>query len=79
MQAFEDGTVGVWLPMAIATLVAYIVYTVIYNLYFHALAKFPGPRLAATSTHWKTYVECVASRSFCHELVDLHARYGKSG
>lgn len=77
MQPLENGIVGVLLPAAAASFVAYAVYTVIYNNYFHPLARFPGPPLAATTTYWKAYVECIANRSFCHELVDLHARYGK--
>mgnify|MGYP004549414351 CR=1 FL=1 len=76
MQTLDNGTVGVLLSTALATAVTYALYTVIYNLYFHPLAKFPGPRSAATTIYWKAYVECIANRSFCHELVDLHARYG---
>jgi hypothetical protein len=77
MQTFENGTTTLLLSAVLASFIAYAVYTVIYNVYFHPLAKFPGPPLAATSTYWKAYVECIANRSFCHELVDLHAQYGK--
>ncbi|KAJ8116800.1 hypothetical protein OPT61_g1845 [Boeremia exigua] len=78
MQAFEDRAVGTYgiLSAVIAAFIAYAVYTVIYNVYFHPLAIFPGPPLAATSTYWKAYLECIANRSFCHELVRLHAQYG---
>lgn len=77
MQALENGIASVLFPAIVASFVAYAVYTTIYNVYFHPLAHFPGPPLAATSTCWKAYVECIANRSFCHELVGLHARYGK--
>ncbi|KAF3032345.1 hypothetical protein E8E12_001817 [Didymella heteroderae] len=76
MQTLETGAASVLLPAIITSFIGYAVYTIIYNVYFHPLAKFPGPLLAATSTYWKAYVECVANRSFCHELVNLHARYG---
>ncbi|PSN70482.1 cytochrome P450 monooxygenase-like protein [Corynespora cassiicola Philippines] len=57
-------------------MIAFVAYAVIYNVYFHPLAKFPGPPLARTTTYWKAYVECIANRSFCHVLVELHSRYG---
>jgi hypothetical protein len=77
MQAFENGDVSAVIPAALATVIAYTVYIIVYNVYFHPLAKFPGPSLAGTTTYWKAYIECIANRSFCHELVDLHARYGE--
>lgn len=52
-------------------------YTAIYNLYFHPLSRFPGPRAAAVTGYWKAWVECVLEKSFCHELEVLHARNGK--
>jgi hypothetical protein len=48
----------------------------IYNLYFHPLARFPGPPAAAVTRWWKAWVECVQGHSFCHELERQHARYG---
>ncbi|KAH7303550.1 isotrichodermin C-15 hydroxylase [Stachybotrys elegans] len=38
-------------PLA-ATLIAYATARCIYNLYFHPLSKFPGPRMAAVSNAW---------------------------
>lgn len=63
---------------ALATVIAYTVYTVIYNVYLHPLAKFPGPPLARLTIYWKANVRCIANRSFCHVLVQLHAQYGES-
>ncbi|KAH4844123.1 hypothetical protein HBI24_216390 [Parastagonospora nodorum] len=72
----ENGVVAFLLPAGIATVIAYAVYTTIYNVYFHPLAKFPGPPIAGVTFYWKGYVECIANRSFCHELIELHKRYG---
>ncbi|KAJ4317379.1 hypothetical protein N0V94_004982 [Neodidymelliopsis sp. IMI 364377] len=72
----DAGLTALLVPTAFAALAAYAVYALLYNLYFHPLAKFPGPPLAPLSIYWKAYVECVQNRSFCHELVALHARYG---
>ncbi|KAG9185504.1 hypothetical protein G6011_08048 [Alternaria panax] len=66
-----------YLSAGAAALLVYVVYAVAYNLYLHPLAKFPGPLLAGATTYWKAYTECIANRSFCHFLVDLHAQYGQ--
>jgi hypothetical protein len=50
---------------------------VIQNLYFHPLAHFPGPRIAAITTLYKGYIDCVAKSSFVHNLERLHAIYGE--
>ena len=77
MQTLGNDSTSVLLFTALATAITYVVYTFIYNNYFHPLAGFPGPRTAATTTYWKAYIECIANRSFCHELTELHAQYGK--
>ncbi|KAF2870344.1 cytochrome P450 monooxygenase-like protein [Massariosphaeria phaeospora] len=61
----------------VITYAVYAVYTVTYNACFHPLARFPGPPVARATIYWKAYVECIANRSFCHVLVELHARYGE--
>jgi hypothetical protein len=78
MGVFEYGTTTVVLTAALATTIAYVAYTVTYNLYLHPLAKFPGPPAARATSDWKAYVECIQQRSFCHYLVDLHAQYGEN-
>jgi hypothetical protein len=48
----------------------------VFRIYFHPLARFPGPKIAAATTLWKAFVECVLQRSFRDVLAELHARYG---
>jgi hypothetical protein len=51
---------------------------IIYRLFFHPLAKFPGPRLAA-ATHWyEAYYELIhkGGAQFPPKVRQLHARYG---
>jgi hypothetical protein len=74
---FDSGILAVLLPAAFATAVAYGIYTTIYNVFFHPLAKFPGPPIARATIYWKGYVECIQNRSFCHVLTELHAQYGE--
>ena len=47
-----------------------------YNVYKHPLARFPGPRAAAATTWWKTWVEAIRKRSFATVLAQLHQKYG---
>lgn len=64
------------LRLLILSWLLYNVTTVIYNLYFHPLARFPGPRLAAASDCWQAYVEVIKEECLSKKLLDLHARYG---
>ncbi|KAL3473187.1 cytochrome P450 [Aspergillus californicus] len=56
-----------------AAILAFLVLRALYLLYFHPLASFPGPRLAALSTWWLFSV----SKTGRAELVfeDLHRKY----
>jgi uncharacterized membrane protein len=76
METHEKGLTTALLPAALAGLIAYVTYAFVYNAYFHPLAKFPGPPIARITIYWKAYVECIQNRSFCHVLVELHAKYG---
>ncbi|KAF9469040.1 cytochrome P450 [Collybia nuda] len=55
---------------------AFLALTTLRRLYFHKLKKFPGPRLAASSSLYKTYYEVVKGGELLQHLVGLHAQYG---
>ncbi|KIX97625.1 uncharacterized protein Z520_06403 [Fonsecaea multimorphosa CBS 102226] len=60
-------------------LVAYLAYLgglVVYRLYFHPLAKFPGPRYAAISRWHEFYYEVVKKGQFTFKVQEYHKRYG---
>lgn len=67
-------------PAAATTLVlAYVAYwfgLVVYRLYFHPLAGFPGPRLAAATSWWEFYYDVVKDGELVFQLPRLHEKYG---
>lgn len=51
---------------------------VIYNVYFHPLSHFPGPRGAACTRLWLAYMELVKRVSLSDLRMELHQKYGKA-
>ncbi|KAH7405628.1 cytochrome P450 [Phaeosphaeria sp. MPI-PUGE-AT-0046c] len=53
----------------------YICYYIIYQRFFHPLARFPGPFLASLTDLWQ--VSEMLSLQQPYNLTELHARYGQ--
>lgn len=67
-----------WLSLAVVTsFIAYHVYLVIYRLFFHPLAKFPGPKLAAATDLYEVYFNVIKRGMFLWEIESMHKQYGK--
>ena len=56
----------------------YTVCLVVYRLYLHPLAKFPGPKLAAVSKWYEFYYDVVCKGQFTFQTQALHKQYGVS-
>ncbi|KAG5660139.1 hypothetical protein KAF25_003661 [Fusarium avenaceum] len=52
----------------------WIISTVVYRLYFHPLAEFPGPRLAACSEFW--FIRTWTGGRYSFDMSKLHRKYG---
>lgn len=59
-----------------AVLLWYSILRVVYNVYFHPLSHFPGPRGAACTRLWLAYMELVKRVSLSDLRVELHRKYG---
>ncbi|KAK0448933.1 cytochrome P450 [Desarmillaria tabescens] len=55
---------------------SWLAIVVFYRFYFHPLAKFPGPKLAAVSSLYHFYYDVVAGGEMLSKLAELHKVYG---
>lgn len=58
--------------------VLYVAGLYVYRLFFHPLAKFPGPKLAAVTSWYEAYFEIVLKGQYSRQISRLHDRYGAS-
>ena len=58
-------------------LLFYALVRVIYNVYFHPLSHFPGPRGAACTKWWLAYMQLGRGVDLSTLRVELHQQYGK--
>ncbi|KAL4879870.1 cytochrome P450 [Aspergillus karnatakaensis] len=61
------------LPAAVLT---YAVYHILNTFYWHPLARFKGPRVAALTRLYRAFIDC-SNRSFVHTLEGLRGEYGE--
>ncbi|KAK1511383.1 averantin oxidoreductase [Colletotrichum abscissum] len=66
--------VGMFMGFMIALMITYQLCLIFYNLFFHPLAKYPGPRLAAATPLWVIWSYYKGKTPW--DLLDLHNKYG---
>jgi hypothetical protein len=65
-----------WALTTIGVLVSYTFLKAIYRLFFHPLAKFPGPKLAAATHKYEFYWDGVQDGQYSNHIAELHKIYG---
>jgi hypothetical protein len=66
------------LPVLLGTTaLLYALGLVLYRLYLHPLANFPGPRIAAVTTFYEAYFEIVLTGQYSKQISKLHDQYGE--
>ncbi|KAK8133243.1 hypothetical protein PG999_001416 [Apiospora kogelbergensis] len=64
------------LLVMIALLWLHCIITVIYRLYFHPLAKFPGPKIAAATHLYEVAWDYFGKGAYLYEIERMHLKYG---
>ena len=54
----------------------YNAFVIVYRLYFHPLAGFPGPKLAAATWWPEFYYDVVMGGTYLYKIEEMHKRYG---
>jgi hypothetical protein len=62
--------------LSIAALLTWVIATVIYRIFFHPLAAFPGPQLAIATYAYEWYYDLYHSGQYTFKLKELHEIYG---
>ncbi|OTA89154.1 hypothetical protein M434DRAFT_79664 [Hypoxylon sp. CO27-5] len=64
-----------WLPM-IVTITLLFSSIAIHRLFYHPLAKFPGPKLAAITRYVEAYYDVVCGGQYEFQIMKMHEKYG---
>ncbi|KAL4998395.1 putative cytochrome P450 [Aspergillus recurvatus] len=60
----------------VATGISFYCTSLIYRLYFHPLAGFPGPKLAAATRWYEFYYDVIQRGTYVYKVEEMHEKYG---
>ena len=63
---------------AVAVYLCYCIFKCFYNLYWHPLSRFPGPKLAAMGPFYEFYYDVIKDGTYLWEIEKMHQKYGNS-
>lgn len=72
----QDFSVSASIGIAFGTLVIYQVARCLYDLFFHPLRNFPGPKLAAVGSYYEFYYDVIKDGTYLWEIEKMHQTYG---
>lgn len=69
------------LPMHLFALIvvsvfAYVIGSVVYQLHFSPLSRFPGPKIAAVTYLYEFYYDAILKGRYIFKIKELHEKYG---
>lgn len=56
----------------------YLVGLAVYRVYFHPLAKFPGPKITAITRYYEAYYDAWKQGHYIFKIDEMHRKYGKT-
>lgn len=66
-----------WHTQALASSIfLYLASLIVYRLFLHPLAKFPGPKLAAITRYYEGYYDVVQNGQYTFRIAEMHKQYG---
>ncbi|KAI0884561.1 cytochrome P450 [Annulohypoxylon maeteangense] len=60
----------------VAAVITYLASFVLYRLFLHPLARFPGPKLAAITRWYEGYYDIIQNGHYTFKIAELHKEYG---
>ena len=74
----EGGLPPIWIFIALGGIIHYG-GLVVYRIWFHPLAKFPGPKIAALTYWYESYYDLIRNggAQYPRRIREMYARYGQ--
>ncbi|KAJ9245692.1 hypothetical protein DTO169E5_411 [Paecilomyces variotii] len=72
----QELSVPLTIGAAVGVFAAYVVARCIYDLFFHPLRKFPGPKRAAIWSFYEFYYDVIKDGTYLWEIQKMHEKYG---
>jgi hypothetical protein len=76
LQIAYSVPLSTWAGGAVVLWLLWFPSVIIYRLYFHPLAKFPGPKLAAITLWYETYHDVLNRGKYVFKIKEMHKKYG---
>jgi hypothetical protein len=76
-QIASSAPLGVWVGVGFGLWVLSLLSLGVYHLYFHPLAEFPGPKLAALTLWYETYHDVWLRGKYVFKIKEMHEKYGR--